>query len=91
MEGLTTIIDYKNKHPVVVDYLNEYPFDTKSPTAGEDFLAILSSLSGNTEEKQNQKNSLLIIIKIRYFLPILSYSIFLMTGLIYSYLLKTIS
>lgn len=67
MEGLTTIIDYKNKHPVVVDYLNEYSFDTKSPTAGEDFLAILSSLSGNTEEKQNQKKQLINYYKNKIF------------------------
>lgn len=55
LEGLATTLEYKHKHPVVVDYLHEFHVDTESPTAGEEILATLTSLAGTPEERHDQE------------------------------------
>lgn len=58
-EGIATTIEYKHRHPVVVDYLQEFHFDTESPTAGEDLLSMLNSLIGTPEERHVQETQII--------------------------------
>lgn len=55
LEGLATTLEYKHKHPVVVDYVHEFHVDTESPTASEEILATLTSLAGTPEERHVQE------------------------------------
>ena len=55
LEGIATTLEYKHRHPVVVDYLHEFHFDTESPTAGEEIISTLNSLMGIPEERNDQE------------------------------------
>lgn len=72
-EGLATTIDYKHKHPVVVDYIYEFHIDTESPTPGEDIMNILKSFGGDTDEQTIEESQIISYYK-KKMLP--TYAIF---------------